>query len=78
VRERPLLSKERDSALKLIIGMAVIGYRYDPGRPRNDATTDISNDLAQLGVPLDPDTVRKWLREASQLLPRLSQERQTG
>jgi hypothetical protein len=72
VRERPLLSKERDSALKLIIGMAVKGYTYDPSRQRNDATKEISGDLASLGIPLDPDTVRKWLREASQLLPRLS------
>jgi hypothetical protein len=77
VRERPLLSKERDSALKLIIGMAIEGYKYDPGRPRNEATQEIFDDLALVGVSLDPDTVRKWLREASQLLPRLSREGQT-
>ena len=28
-----------------------------------------ADDLARAGVPLDVDTVRKWLREAAELLP---------
>lgn len=67
--EAPLKPKERDSALKLIIGMAISGYRYDPKANRNEATRDIANDLDNLGIALDPDTVRKWLREAADLLP---------
>jgi hypothetical protein len=55
--------------LKLIIGIAVAGYNYDPKAKRNDATKDIADDLVRLDIPLDPDTVRKWLREAAQHLP---------
>jgi hypothetical protein len=67
--QKELKTRERDSALKLIIGMAVRGYRYDPKAQRNDATSDICDDLERLGVGLDPDTVRKWLRKAAELLP---------
>lgn len=64
-----LSSKEKDSLLKLVIGMAVVGYKYDPKEARNAAVKDIANDLVGLEIGLDEDTVRKWLKEASQLLP---------
>jgi len=55
--------------LKLVIGMAVRGYVYDPKAARSDSVTEIVKDLALVGVPLDDDTVRKWLREAAEQLP---------
>ena len=61
--------RERESMLKLIIGMAVAGYRFDPKLKRSDSVPEIVNDLEKLGVPLDPDTVRKYLREGAELLP---------
>ena len=67
--EKSLSTKERETALKLIIGMAVAGYKYDPKAPRNSATTEITADLEKLGLGLDQDTVRNWLKEASWLLP---------
>jgi len=67
--EKPLLTRERESLLKLVIGMAKAGYRYDPNAPRNDAIGDISRDLESNGVPLDQDTIRKWLKEATNHLP---------
>lgn len=70
--DRPLGTRERDTVLKLIIGMAVKGYAYAPGKSRNSATAEIASDLAELGIGLDPDTVRKWLQEAATLLPRES------
>jgi hypothetical protein len=66
---KELKTRERDSALKLIIGMAVEGYRYNPKANRNEATREIAEDLEKVGVPLDQDTVRKWLTEAKELLP---------
>jgi hypothetical protein len=33
-------------------------------------STDVPQELAKHGVACDVDTVRKWLKEASQLLPR--------
>jgi len=49
--------------------MAVKGYVYDPKAARSDSVAEIVKDLALVGVPLDDDTVRKWLREAAELLP---------
>ena len=63
------LNKERETLLKLIIGMAISGYSYDPQAKRNEATSDIVSDLELNGIPLDPDTVSKWIKEASDQLP---------
>jgi hypothetical protein len=67
--EKALSTRERDSLLKLVIGMAVGGYGHDPKAKRSGQCAAIADDLAKTGVPLDVDTVRKWLREASDLLP---------
>ena len=55
--------------LKLIIGMAVGGYGYDPKAERSAQVTEIASDLEKVGISLDADTVRKWLRAAADLLP---------
>ena len=62
-------TKERNTLLKLVIGMAVEQYDYNPASARNQATAHIATDLETNGVPLDRDTILKWLREASELLP---------
>jgi hypothetical protein len=67
--EQPLKLKESQSLLKLVAGMAVAGYSYNPKEKRSDVTKEISDDLALRGIELHPDTVRKWLREASEILP---------
>ncbi len=64
-----LAALERDSLLKLVIGMAIFGYKYDPRAERNKAVPEIAEDLAKLGVSLDIGTVRKWLKEAAELVP---------
>lgn len=61
--------KERISLLKIIIGVAVNQYDFDPNKKRNAATKQISDDLLYLGIALDEDTIRKYLKEASALLP---------
>lgn len=65
--------RERESLLKLVIGMAIGGYSWDPKAPRNNATADITSDLHKLGIQLDQDTVLKWLREAAKELRREEQ-----
>ncbi|PCJ99165.1 MAG: hypothetical protein COA45_06925 [Zetaproteobacteria bacterium] len=72
--EKPLHTKEKETLLKLVIGMAVAGYRYDPKAKRNEATSDIVNDLEVLGLSMNADTIRKWLKEAAELLPNISNE----
>ena len=68
-READVSTKERESLLKLVIGMAMKGYSYNPLAARNDATSDIAGDLNLLGIGLDPDTIRKYLKEGTELLP---------
>jgi hypothetical protein len=60
--------KERHSLLKLAIGMAIRGYKFNPHAQRNEATAEIAKDLQELGIPLDADTVRGYLQEATTLL----------
>lgn len=67
--EKSLGARERESLLKLVIGMAVRGYGYDRTASKSSQTTEIASDLELSGVSLDVDTVRKWLRMAAELLP---------
>jgi hypothetical protein len=70
VNDQPLPTRVRGTLLKLIIGMAVKGYGYDRKAKRSDEISEIVDDLNSVGVSLEADTVRKWLREAADLLPR--------
>jgi hypothetical protein len=63
-----LKPSERVSLMKLVFGMAKAKYNYDPAASRGPAPKNISNALALAGLELDEDTVRKWLRKASELL----------
>lgn len=67
--EQSLMTIERESLLRLVIGMAMAGYKYDPNSMRNSATAEISADLEKLGIGLDQDTVKKWLKKAVKVLP---------
>ena len=58
---KPLASKERNSLLKLVIGMAIGGYRYSPEDKKSTVTMTIVEDLQAVGVGLDAVTVRKYL-----------------
>lgn len=64
-RKADLSTRERETLFKLVVGMAVRGYRYDPEAARNDAPGEIAGDLASLGIEVTDDTVRKWLKEAA-------------
>jgi len=62
-------TRVRETLYKIIIGMAIRGYRYDPSTKRGTAVPEIVNDLEALGVAVSDDTVRKHLKAAAQLLP---------
>ena len=72
---KQLGTRERESMVKLVIGMAIGGYAYDPNASRNSSTGEIASDLLQIGLSLDEDTIRKYLAEGRQLLPRDETER---
>jgi hypothetical protein len=62
-------TRERDTLLKLLIGMAVAGYKYSPNESRSHTPVEIASDLQGLGISMTDDTVRKWLKEARAMLP---------
>ncbi|SFO07721.1 hypothetical protein SAMN05216386_2545 [Nitrosospira briensis] len=68
-REESLKDSERDSLLKLVIGMAVGAYCYNPAALKNDAVSDITKDLEELGISISDDTVRKYLIQAAAKFP---------
>lgn len=67
--DQPIGPQERASLYKLVIGMAIDGYGYNPTAKRNDATSEIANGLQERGIGLDVDTVRNWLQKAAAVLP---------
>jgi hypothetical protein len=64
----PLREKERNSLLRMVLGMAVDKYGYIPGADKNRATGSnagsIPAALDDLELSVDSDTVRKYLHEA--------------
>lgn len=59
-------TKERNSLLKLVLGMAMGAYRYNSSDIRSETAKEIAGDCANAGIKIDEDTVRKYLREAAQ------------
>ena len=57
--------KERQSLQKMILGMAIEQYGYDPST-RGSAVSQIADDLRTHGVSLDEDTIRKQLKAAAE------------
>ncbi len=64
---------EKNTMLKLILGMAISAYGFDPKEPKNSATGSnkgsIKYDLNDTGLSIDEDTVRKYLKEAKEQFP---------
>jgi len=67
--EKPLPTRERESLLKIIIGLAMEELGYDPAQARSPIPGEISGILQRRGMNLSDDTVRKYLQEARELLP---------
>ena len=63
----PIPTRTKRTLLTLIVGMAMRKYRYRPG-DRNSAAINIANDLAEVGLQVSDDTVRRYLEEAVQEL----------
>ena len=65
-----LKRSERDSLLRLVLGMAMARYGYKPGERINEATGNksgsIAADLETLGLRIDPKTVRDYLGKAKE------------
>ena len=68
-KNRDIGTRERDSLLKLIIGMAIDGYGFDVKAARSPIARELSDNLQRLGLSLSDDTIRAYLNEAKALLP---------
>lgn len=66
VQVRGIANKERNQLLKMVLGMALDSYGYQPKAKKNEATGQIVGDLAKYGIGIDADTVRKYLKEAAE------------
>lgn len=62
-------NRERQTLLKIIIGMATDGYGYDPNALRSPFPKELEGILDGVGISVSDDTIRKWLKEAAQHLP---------
>jgi hypothetical protein len=67
--DKPLHTKERESLLKIVIGLAVRGYGYNPAENRSPAFKQMIDDMADVGISLSVDTLRKFLRLGAEFLP---------
>ena len=65
-RRDTLILKEPTILRRLIIGMAISMYDYDPKASRSAAPQKIFDDLLRLGISVDVDTIRKWLRTSAE------------
>jgi hypothetical protein len=68
-KKESLSTRERNSLLTLVVGMAMAWHGYDPWKPRNKAASDIASELQRVGLSLSDDTIRAYLQEARELVP---------
>jgi hypothetical protein len=61
VVEKRSLTREKNTILRLFIGLAAAIYKYDPRSSDDRPTTEILNDLADAAVDVHPNTIRKYL-----------------
>lgn len=66
IDERLMGKRERETMLKILIGMAMKGYSHNPAAAKSSATKEIADDLASLGINVSDDTVRKYLKQAAE------------
>ena len=63
---------ERNNMLKLIIGMAIDAYGYNPAKTKNNSTGSnkdgISARVQTRGITISDDTIRTYLKEAKELI----------
>lgn len=60
----PISTRERDTLLKLLIGMAIDGYDYEPSAAKSPVPKQLQDVLAALRIDVSDDTIRKYLKEA--------------
>jgi hypothetical protein len=66
-----LIETERSILYKMILGIAIKKYNYDPDATRNSAAgtnkNSIKADLEVCGLLLDDETIRTYLQDAFEM-----------
>ncbi|MBN8935862.1 MAG: hypothetical protein J0I13_06085 [Rhizobiales bacterium] len=65
--EKRSATREKNSILKLFIGLAATAYGYEPRGDGDKPTSEIVSDLAGVGLKIDPNTIRKYLKEGGDI-----------
>jgi len=63
-------TQKTENLLKAIACIAIDAYGYDPKSAKSTAPKDISDALKRQGQSLDPKTIRNWLKDGIEILPR--------
>jgi len=64
-----MTTRERETMLKLIIGMAIGRYDHDVNANKTETVSRILKDMEMLGLEISDETIRKYLKEAGGLVP---------
>lgn len=64
-----LEARERTTIHKILLGTLITGYGYDPNAKKSQAISDLARDIELLGLSVDQDTLRRWIKNALPLLP---------
>lgn len=63
-------TQKTENLLKAFASIAIDAYGYDPKSQKSTTTNDILKALKSQGKTIDPKTIRTWLKEGIDLLPR--------
>jgi len=60
--------KSFNTLLKLVAGMAIKGFAYNPQNKKNPSIKEIQSDLDELGVSMDDETISHWIKEGCKII----------
>ena len=63
------VTRERNTLLKLVLGLAMDCHGYRPHAPRSSTAGEIASALEVQGITVSEDTIRKYLGEAAEFAP---------
>jgi hypothetical protein len=69
---KPESTRKTENLLQALTCIAIDAYGYDPKSAKSTAPKDIADALSKLGRTVDPKTIRGWLKDGADLLPRMS------
>ncbi|MEA1940672.1 MAG: hypothetical protein U9P68_00345 [Pseudomonadota bacterium] len=68
-KSQSAVTRERNTLLKLVLGLAMDCHGYRPHAPRSSTAGEIASALEVQGITVSEDTIRKYLGEAAEFAP---------